>query len=54
MKVVNKIIANRVKFITGDLMGECQMSFVPGRQVVENVVIVQELIHSLNRTKGKK
>lgn len=36
------------------LIGAHQTSFVPGRQAVDNIVIVQELFHTLQRKKGSK
>lgn len=54
VKIVSKIIANRLKNIIRLLTGAWQSNFVPGRQVVDNVVITQEFIHSLRRRKGAK
>ena len=34
-------------------LGKTQSSFVPGRQSVDNAIIVQEVIHSLKKKKGK-
>lgn len=43
--MVSKIIANRVKRIIGDLVGNWQFSFIPGHQMMNNVVITQKVIH---------
>lgn len=53
-KIVNKVIANRVKVIIGDLIGEWQTSFIPGWQAIDNIVVTQELVHSLHRKKGER
>lgn len=31
-----------------------QCSFVPGRSTIDNVVILQEMLHSMNSMKGRK
>lgn len=36
------------------LIGEEQSSFVPGRQIIDNIVIVQEVIHFMKMQRGKK
>lgn len=51
-KLVMKILANRLKPLMLQLTGPQQASFIPGRQAVDNVVIVQELIHTLQWKKG--
>ncbi|KAF7138178.1 hypothetical protein RHSIM_Rhsim07G0234500 [Rhododendron simsii] len=35
-----------------DLINPLQGSFVPGRRAIDNVIIVQEIVHSLNLKKG--
>lgn len=44
LPLVNKIIANRLKPLMKDVVGEWQSSFIPGRQTVDNVVVVQEIL----------
>lgn len=51
VKTMSKIIASKLKRMIGDLAGEGQTSFIPGRQAPSNVVITQEAIHSLRRKK---
>lgn len=54
IKIVSKIIANRVKRVIGDLGGEWQAGFIPNRQANDNVVIAQEIIHSLRHKHDKR
>lgn len=46
-KVVTKVIANRLKGILNEVVYPNQVSLIPGRQAIDNVVICQEIIHSL-------
>lgn len=52
-KTVTKILANRLKIILPDNIGPQQTSFVPGRNIMENVVLAHEIIHSMRRKRGK-
>ncbi|XP_019157950.1 PREDICTED: uncharacterized protein LOC109154673 [Ipomoea nil] len=53
-KIITKTITNRLKAILPKLVGPFQSSFVPGRQISDNVIIYQELMHSMRVKKGKK
>ena len=52
-KIVTKIIVCRLRPIVGNLVSLFQAVFVPGRRGLDNVVIAQELIHSIHRKKGR-
>ena len=53
-KVATKTITNRLKEIMGKLITPNQSSFVPGRQIVDNIIIYQEVLNSMRRnTSGK-
>ncbi len=52
-KIVTKIIVGRLRPIIGNLVSPFQAAFVPGKRGLDNVVIVQELIHSIHRKKGR-
>lgn len=51
--MVSKILANRLKPMMIKLTGLTQASFIPGRSTVDNIIIAQELVHSLSKRKGK-
>lgn len=53
IKIVSKVIANRLKPLMSDLVGPEQASFIPDRQSTDNIIIAQEAIHSLRKLKGK-
>ncbi|KAH1108627.1 hypothetical protein J1N35_012395 [Gossypium stocksii] len=53
-KIISKVIVNRLKPIMLTLIVDNQTSFVGGRNIMDNVVIAQEVIHSMMGRKGKK
>lgn len=53
-KLVSKILANHLKSLMCKLTGKFQSSFILGRSTTDNIVIAQELVHSLRRRKGSK
>lgn len=53
-KVITKIIAQRLRVIMPYMVSENQSSFIPGRSTVDNIPVLQELIHSFKQLKGKK
>lgn len=53
-KVITKILANRIKTHLSDYINPAQASFVPGRQITDNIFVVQEMFHKFRNTKGKK
>lgn len=51
-KLVTKVIVNRLKPILPSLISPTQCSFVPKRQIIDKVIIVQEMIHSTRNKQG--
>lgn len=47
MKIVSKIISERLKPLMKDLVGLEQASFIPGRQTTDSIIVAQEMIHAL-------
>eukprot|EP00253_Pinus_taeda_P027507 PITA_27507 len=45
-KIITKILANRLKRILPSLISENQGGFVPRRHITDNVILIQEAIHS--------
>ncbi|CAI0395768.1 unnamed protein product [Linum tenue] len=54
LKAITKAIANRLKPIMKHLISPRQSSFIPGRQTADNIIVLQEVLHSLRKRKGKK
>ena len=52
-KIITKSIANRFKLIMNKLVTPMQSSFVPGRHITDNIIITQEIVHSMRNMKGK-
>lgn len=52
-KIATKMIVNRLKPILPDLISPSQASFIPGRQIIDNVVIVQEVLHSMSERRRR-
>lgn len=53
-KTITKLIVNRLQHLLPDLIGPHQTSFVPGRHITENIIVAQEIIHSMKHKKGQK
>lgn len=45
---------NRLKPILPGLISNTQSSFVPSRQIVDNIVFMQEVLHTMRRKQGAK
>ena len=52
-KVITMIIVGRLRPYLDKLIAPCQAAFIPGRRGVDNAIIVQEIIPSMEKTKGK-
>lgn len=53
-KSIIKAMVIRLKGIISHFIGPAQASFIPGRLSTDNIVIVQEAVHSMRRKKGRK
>lgn len=54
-KVITKAMTNRIKGVMRSLIGREQSSFVLDRQIVDNIIVYQEVMHSMRkRNNGKK
>ena len=52
-KVITKIIVARLRPFLEKLISPLQAAFVPGRKGIDNAIIVQEIVHTLSKKKGK-
>lgn len=54
MKVVTKVIVNRLKHLMTKLIGDTQSNFIPRRQLANNIVLAQEVVHSMKRKRESR
>ncbi|KAM2136540.1 hypothetical protein ACFX1R_006290 [Malus domestica] len=47
-KILAKVITNRFKKVMPNVIGENQSAFVAGKQIQDNILVVHEILHSLN------
>ena len=52
-KIITKIIVARLRPFLDKIISPLQTAFVPGRKGIDNVIVVQEIIHTLSRKKGR-
>ena len=52
-KIVTKVIIAWIRPLLSNLVSPMQVAFVLGRRGLDNVIIAQELIHSIDNKKGK-
>jgi hypothetical protein len=50
-KIFTKVCTNRIAKIAETIISPTQTAFMPGRHVLEGVVILHEMIHELHRKK---
>lgn len=53
-KGLSKLLVNRLKPFMNRLVSPFQASFVSRRSIHENIIIAKEIVHSMNRVRGKK
>lgn len=53
-KMITKILVNRIRPFLHDIISPNQNSFIPGRGPETNYIIATEIIHSMNKKKGKR
>lgn len=53
-KVITKVMVNRMKPLLEKLVSREQSSFIPGRQIADNIVVYQEVLHSFRTSATKK
>lgn len=53
-KTITKIIASRLRGSLDKLIGPAKCPFIPKRQSQDNIIVAQEIFHSMRNKKGSK
>jgi hypothetical protein len=52
-KIITKVLTNRLTLVADKVIHSAQTAFIPGRNIYEGVVVLEEVIHELHKTKAK-
>ncbi|XP_028778230.1 uncharacterized protein LOC114734750 [Neltuma alba] len=53
-KCITKVLTQRLKMVMNDLISPFQASFIKGRHIQDNIIIGQEIMHTMKKNKNKK
>ena len=51
-KCISKIIANRIKDSLSDIISINQSAFIPGRSILDNILLTQDIMHNYHVNRG--
>jgi hypothetical protein len=52
-KIISNILANILKFLLAKIISPLQSAFVPKRNIQDNTILANELLHTFKSKKGK-
>lgn len=52
-KVITKVLVNRFRSLLTELVGPLQGSFIPGRGTKDNIILAQEVMHTIHTYKKR-
>lgn len=50
-KILSKVLTNRMKRVLPNIISNCQSAFLEGRQILDGVLVVNELVDFAKRAK---
>ncbi|XP_057755722.1 uncharacterized protein LOC130974897 [Arachis stenosperma] len=53
-KIITKVVVERLRPFLQDIIGPLQGGFIPGRGAPDNIIVAQEVLHFMKKTKSKK
>lgn len=53
-KGITKVLVNRFRPLLADLVGPLQGSFIPGRGTKDNIILAQEVMHTIHTQKKRR
>ncbi|XP_072054964.1 uncharacterized protein [Arachis hypogaea] len=53
-QILTKVLVNRFRPFLAEVIGPLQRGFIPGRGTNENIIIAQEILNFMHKTKSKK
>lgn len=53
-KLITKVLVNRIRPMLDSIISPFQSSFIPKRGTTDNAIILQEIVHAMNKSKKKK
>ncbi|XP_016164225.1 uncharacterized protein LOC107606708 [Arachis ipaensis] len=53
-KIITKVVVERLRPFLQDIIGPLRGGFIPGRGTPDNIIVAQEVLHFMKKTKSKK
>lgn len=54
LKILSKLLVERLKPFLSSRIDPVQSAFIPGRKIADNIILVQEIMHSMRSSPGRR